>query len=307
MTPDAGIRPREYRGDQSKNDATIDSILRDGADRIAAGRGCERSEALFEARLLAQHVTGLDTTGLMLAGDRPLAAESRAALEGLCARRAAGEPVAYLVGERGFWRHRFRTAPGVLIPRPDTEVLVEWALERLPEGALRRVLDLGTGTGAIGLSIAAERPMAEVHAVDRSPTAIRLAASNRVFMTEQGSPVSMGLWQGDWLSAVAPGSIDLVVSNPPYIAADDPHLGRGDVRHEPVEALVAEEAGLADYRRIVEQARQALNPGGWLLFEHGHEQAEAVAALLAQAGFEAVETRLDLAGRPRVTAGRCPG
>ncbi|RRQ20446.1 peptide chain release factor N(5)-glutamine methyltransferase [Guyparkeria sp. SCN-R1] len=271
-----------------------------------AGRGCDRAEALFEARLLAGFVTGLDTTALMLQGDRPTEAGVRDRLEALCERRAAGEPVAYLVGERGFWQYRFRAAPGVLIPRPDTEILVEWALELLPRSSPARVLDLGTGSGAIALSIAAERPDAEVHAVDRSEVAIRLTARNREFLAEQGAPVKVRLWQGDWLEAVAPASVDLIVSNPPYIAADDPHLAEGDVRHEPVEALVADEEGLADYRRIIIQARPVLRSGGWVLLEHGFEQAQAVSGLLEQAGFDAVDTRRDVAGHPRVTAGRRP-
>lgn len=261
---------------------SLDAALRRCGERIAAGRQCDQAEALFEARLLAGFVMGLDTTGLMLRGDRPVDPVAARQLAALCERRAAGEPVAYLIGERGFWRYRFRAAPGVLIPRPDTEILVEWALDLIPDNASLRVLDLGTGSGAIGLSIAAERPAAEVHAVDRSDKAIRVAADNRAFLSEQGAAVALGLWQGDWLAAIAPASVDMIVSNPPYIAADDPHLARGDLRHEPREALVAAEAGLADYRRIVEQARTVLRPGGWLLLEHGFEQAAAVAGLLAR-------------------------
>lgn len=286
---------------------SLEASLRRCAEVIAAGRACERAEASFEARLLAGFVTGLDAAGLMLRSDQPLDAEHQARLEELCQRRAAGEPVAYLVGERGFWRHRFRTRPGVLIPRPDTELLVEWALGLLPEGQPRRVLDLGTGSGAIALSIAAERPCAEVNAVDRSETAIRLTACNRRFLAEQGVTVSLGLWQGDWLSAVAPASIDLIVSNPPYIAAADPHLTRGDLRHEPREALVAAEGGLADYRLLLEQAGSVLRPGGWLLLEHGFEQAEAVTELLRAAGFKEISSRRDLGGQLRVTGGRRPG
>ncbi|MFO7807946.1 peptide chain release factor N(5)-glutamine methyltransferase [Guyparkeria sp.] len=285
----------------------LDAVLRRCGERIMTGRGCDRAEALFEARLLAGFVTGLDTSALMMLGDRPPEEpEIRDRLEALCERRAAGEPVAYLVGERGFWRYRFRTAPGVLIPRPDTEVLVEWALELLPEPVPARVLDLGTGSGAIALSIAAERADAEVHAVDRSEVAIRLTAGNREFLAEQGAPVRVGLWQGDWLEALAPATVDLIVSNPPYIAADDPHLSKGDLRHEPVEALVADEAGLADYRHIIGQARAVLRPDGWLLLEHGFEQAQAVSLLLEQAGFEAIDSRRDVAGHDRVTAGRRP-
>ncbi|WP_322520565.1 peptide chain release factor N(5)-glutamine methyltransferase [Guyparkeria halophila] len=291
----------------ASTDECLDALLRRCGERIVAGRGCERAEALFEVRLLAGFVTGLDTTALMLQGDRPLEPGSHHRLESLCERRAAGEPVAYLIGERGFWRYRFHAAPGVLIPRPDTELLVECALELLPGTTRSRVLDLGTGSGAIALSIAAERPAADVHAVDRSEVAIRLAARNREFLAEQGASVKVGLWQGNWLDAVAPGSVDLIVSNPPYIAAGDPHLTAGDLRHEPIEALVADEAGLADYRRIIAQARTVLRPGGWLLLEHGFEQAQAVGGLLDQAGFETIDTRRDVAGHPRVTAGRRPG
>lgn len=286
--------------------STLDAVLRRCAATIAAGRGCDRGEALFEARLLAGFVTGLDATALMLRGDRAPDPHDTERLEQLCARRAAGEPVAYLVGERGFWRHRFRTAPGVLIPRPDTELVVEWALELLPRDASHRVLDLGTGTGAIALSIAAERPRAELLAVDRSETAVGLAARNRAFLVGQGAEMCLGLWQGDWLAAVAPASVDLIVSNPPYIAADDPHLDRGDLRHEPREALVAAENGLADYRRLVGQAHAVLRPGGWLLLEHGFEQADAVAGLLRATGFEGIETRRDLGGQARVTGGQRP-
>lgn len=288
-------------------DQCLETVLRRCGERIMAGRGCDRAEAMFEARLLAGFVTGLDTTALMLQGGRPLEPEIGDRLEALGDRRAAGEPVAYLIGERGFWRHCFRAAPGVLIPRPDTEIMVEWALELLSRAAPARVLDLGTGSGAIALSIAAERPDAEVHAVDRSKVAIQLTARNREFLAEQGAYVKVGLWQGDWLEAVASASVDLIVSNPPYIAADDPHLTKGDLRHEPVEALVAAESGLADCRRIIGQAWRVLRPGGCLLLEHGFEQAQAVRGLLEQAGFAAVDTRRDVAGHPRVTAGRRPG
>ncbi|HER34609.1 MAG TPA: peptide chain release factor N(5)-glutamine methyltransferase, partial [Halothiobacillaceae bacterium] len=246
---------------QLGSEESLDALLRRGAERIADGRGCDWAEALFEARLLVAFVTGLGTAALMLQGDRSPAPGVSRRFSYLCDRRAAGEPIAYLLGERGFWRHRFRTTTGVLIPRPDTEVLVEWALELLPSQARWRVIDLGTGTGAIGLSIAAERPEAEIHAVDRSPAAVELAARNRAFLAEQGATVSMGLWRGDWLAAIASASVDLLVSNPPYLAADD---------------------GLADYRRLCAGARRVLRPGGWLLLEHGFAQAESVADRLHQ-------------------------
>ncbi|MDG4867522.1 peptide chain release factor N(5)-glutamine methyltransferase [Guyparkeria sp. 1SP6A2] len=284
--------------------ATLGECLRDGARRISAGRGGEAGEALFEARLLAGHVTGLSTAGLLMRGADVIDAPTRQRLDELVDRRAAGEPVAYLVGERGFWKHRFRCRPGVLIPRPDTETLVEWALSFIPVDVPDfRVLDLGTGSGAIALSLAAERPAATVYAVDRSSQALDLARENMGFVSEQCAPTGVALWRGDWLSAVAPASLDLLVSNPPYIADDDPHLGRGDVRHEPRTALVAGEDGLADYRRLLESTFAVLRPGGRVLFEHGFEQAPAVAMLMRQAGLTAIEARADLAGHPRVTMG----
>jgi len=231
----------------------------------------------------------------------------RTALERAFARRAEGEPVAYLTGERGFWSHRFLCRPGVLIPRPDTELLVEWALECIPPAAVDvRVLDLGTGSGAIALSLAAERPDASVFACDRSPEASALAHDNRDYLRRQGAGVEMGLFRGDWLAAVRAGSIDLLVSNPPYIAGDDPHLEAGDLRFEPRGALVADEQGLADYRRLLADVRRVLRPGGIVLFEHGAEQAEAVAELMNEAGLTGLGTRRDLGGNPRVTGARMP-
>ena len=286
---------------------TLDDCLRAGARRIAASRGCDMAEAMMEARRIAAHVTGLATTALLMGGGEPVSGARRETLERAFARRAEGEPVAYLTGERGFWSYRFLCRPGVLIPRPDTEILVEWALECIPTDAEGcRVLDLGTGTGAIALSLAAERPTADVFAVDRSAEAIRLARDNRDYLRRQGAIVEAGLFQGDWLAAVGADSIDLLVSNPPYIAGDDPHLEAGDLRFEPRNALVADEQGLADYRRLLADVNRVLRPGGTVLFEHGAEQAEAVAALMEEAGLELLGTRCDLGDNPRVTGARMP-
>lgn len=294
-------------GDRVGERMTLGDCLRAGAREIAAARACDMAEAMMEARLIAGHVTRLDAAGQLMAANAPLTAERRVELERALERRVSGEPVAYIVGERGFWSYRFLCRPGVLIPRPDTEILVEWALECSPADAGDfRVLDLGTGTGAIALSLAAERPAAEVFAVDRSAEAIRLAGDNRDYLRRQGATVEAGLFQGDWLAAVGADSIDLLVSNPPYIAGDDPHLEVGDLRFEPRTALVADEQGLADYRRLLADVSRVLRPGGSVLFEHGAEQAEAVAVLMEEAGFEVLGTRCDLGDNPRVTGARMP-
>jgi release factor glutamine methyltransferase len=286
---------------------TLEAILRTGARKIAAARACDMAEAMMEARLIAGHVTGLDAAGLLMAAGEPLTAERRIELERGLERRACGEPVAHIVGERGFWAHRFLCRPGVLIPRPDTEILVEWALERIPaETAGYRVLDPGTGSGAIALSIAAARPAAEVLAMDRDPRAIALARDNREHLRGQGAQAQMALWQGDWLSAVRPRSIDLLVGNPPYLSDRDPHLEQGDLRFEPKTALIAAERGLADYRRLLQSAGRVLRPGGTLLFEHGAGQADAVARLMSRAGLVVLGTRKDLGGNPRVTGAILP-
>lgn len=286
---------------------TLDACLRSGAGRIAAARGCDMAEAMMEARLIALHVTGLDAAGLLMRGPEPLSASVTEALQAAFERRARGEPVAYLTGERGFWEHRFRCRPGALIPRPDTEILVEWALELIPNPATGyRVLDLGTGTGAIALSLSAARPDADVFAVDRSPLALALARENVAFLRDQGAAAAVAMWRGDWLSAVRPESIDLLVGNPPYLAADDPHLCQGDLRFEPHEALAADEEGLGDYRRLLRAASTVLRSGGMVLFEHGADQVEAVAELMREVGLQVVGTRSDLGGNPRVTAARSP-
>ena len=219
----------------------------------------------------------------------------------LLARRAAGEPVAYLLGEKEFHGLMLRVTPDVLIPRPDTETLVEWALaclQGLPPGAA--VADLGTGSGAIALALKQARPDAAVSAVEASPAALAVAQDN-------GRRLGLDVrWlAGSWWSPLAGQRLDLVVSNPPYIADGDPHLPA--LAHEPASALTAGPDGLRDLRAIAAGAPGQLRPGGWLLLEHGWDQAGAVQALLREAGLTAIETRHDLAGQPRCTGGRLPG
>lgn len=267
---------------------TIDEAL-----AMARARGVDR----LDAAVLLAHVTGRSRTWLMAHGGDDLAATAITAFQGLCERRHGGEPLAYLTGEREFFGLRLAVSPAVLVPRPDTELLVDWALELLDRplsGPNPSVVDLGTGSGAIALALASRRPRARVTATDTNGSALAVALEN-------GRRLGLSVrWRlGDWWQAVAGERFDLAVSNPPYVAEHDPHLAA--LAHEPRSALVAGELGLADLRRIVELAPAHVS--GWLLVEHGWDQAEAVRGLLRAAGARAVETRLDLAGHARCTGG----
>ena len=275
-------------------------------DTLKAARalGVER----LDAQLLLAHVLGQSRTWLLTHEDASLADAQDAAFQALATRRAAGEPFAYLVGEREFHGLTLAVDPAVLVPRPDTETLVDWALALL-QGELASVpfpavLDLGTGSGAIALAIKNGCPRAHVWAGERSADALAVARANAGRL---GLEVRFA--QGDWWSALdgLPDLpvFDLVVSNPPYIAAGDPHLAA--LAHEPLSALVAADDGLADIVRITSGARGRLRTGGWLLFEHGWEQAEAVGRILADAGFGDIRTQADIEGRPRCTGGRLAG
>jgi release factor glutamine methyltransferase len=264
----------------------------------AAALGIDR----LDAQLLLLHALGRapDQRAWLLAHDTDLLdAAIGPAFLALCARRRTGEPVAYLVGEKEFHGLALRVDHRVLVPRPDTETLVDWALDCLRPLAAPRVLDLGTGSGAIALAIARARRDAQVSAVDASADALAVARGNAERL---GLPVRFA--QADWLAGAA-SDHDLIVSNPPYIAAGDAHLPA--LRHEPQQALVAGRDGLDDIRRIVQAAPAHLRAGGWLLLEHGHDQAEAVRALLAGRGFAEVQSRDDLAGIARCSGGKWPG
>jgi release factor glutamine methyltransferase len=254
----------------------------------------------MEARVLLRTVLQQTDAYLLAHGDDTLTAAQMQQMAALVARRCAGEPVAYLTGEREFYGRAFAVTPVVLIPRPETELLVELALQRLPEGVPCRVLDLGAGSGCIGITIAAERPQAQVKLVDASDAALEIARANAA----QWAPANTTLLHSDWYAAVAAERYDLIVANPPYVADGDAHLQQGDLRFEPHAALAAGADGLRDLRHITGQAPQHLRAGGWLLLEHGFDQAAACAQLLAATGFQDIFNAPDLAGIPRVSGGR---
>lgn len=256
----------------------------------------------LDAELLLAHALGQSRSYLRTWPEREPDAAQCAAFAALLERRRAGEPVAYLLGCQGFWSLDLEVAPHTLIPRPDTELLVETALALGPGGPAR-VLDLGTGTGAIALALACERPAWQVLGVDRVSEAVQLAERNRARL----GLGNVRFVESVWFSTLGGERFALIVGNPPYIAADDRHLNEGDVRFEPASALVAGEDGLDDIRRIVAEAPEHLEAGGWLLLEHGYDQAEAVRALFAARGFAAVESRRDLGGHQRITLGQWTG
>ncbi len=251
-----------------------------------------------EARLLLRHQLRCDDAWLIAHGDESCADSDVQALRARVARRVAGEPVAYITGTREFYGREFAVSPAVLIPRPETEMLVELALQRLPRGAT--VLDLGTGSGCIGVTLAAERPDLRLTLIDASAEALELAQAN----ARRWAPANTTLLQSDWFSALSGQRFAMIVSNPPYIASGDSHLAQGDLRFEPRAALVAGDDGLEDIRGIVTSAPAHLAAGGWLLFEHGYDQHAACTALLQQAGYREVFSARDLAGILRVSGGR---
>jgi release factor glutamine methyltransferase len=275
---------------------TIGGLLRGAAVRL--GGDSPRADA----ELLLAHVLGRDRGWLFAHADDPCAADDAARFDALLARRAAGEPVAYLTGRRGFWTLELDVGPGVLVPRPETEGLVEFALARIARDAPAAVLDLGTGSGAIALALAHERPRARVDAVDASADALAIARANAARLGLS----RIAFHHGDWFAPVAGRRFDLVLSNPPYIADDDPHLAQGDLRFEPRGALASGPDGLDAIRRIVAAAPAHLAPGGHVAIEHGFAQGAPVRALLEAAGLREAASIRDLAGHERITHARAP-
>lgn len=270
--------------------------LRQAINELAASESPRR-----DAEILLGFVTGKSRTFILAFGETLLEAGQLQQLATLLARRVNGEPVAHLIGVREFWSLPLFVSPATLIPRPDTECLVEQALARLPSSPCR-ILDLGTGTGAIALALASERPDCNVTAVDLIPDAVALAQRN----AEHLNITNIEILQSRWFSALDGQQFAMIVSNPPYIDAHDPHLAQGDVRFEPLSALVAADNGLADLQTIIDDARKHVLPGGWLLLEHGWQQGADVRAIFAHYGWQHVATCRDYGDNERLTLGQWP-
>ena len=253
-----------------------------------------------DARVLLCHATGRDAAFIIARAEAQLPPEVCAAYSALVDRRAAGEPVAYLTGEREFYGRPFKVTPSVLIPRPETELLVDLALERMPRTAPTRVLELGTGSGCIAIALASERSQSKIVATDQSVEALTVARRN-AFAFHIGN---IAFLQSNWFEGLRKERFDLVVSNPPYVASGDPHLEQGDLRFEPRTALESGSDGLDAIREIIKGARGYLQAGGWLLFEHGYDQGAKARALMREAAYRDIFSAPDLAGIERVSGGR---
>jgi release factor glutamine methyltransferase len=268
----------------------LGQALQDGAERIGAS----------DARVLLAHVTGRNAAYLIAHPEIGMRQQQETAYRALVERRAAGEPVAYLTGEREFYGRPFKVSPAVLIPRPETELLVDLALERIAAGTPARILDVGTGSGCVAVAIASERSHCKIVALDQSYEALAIARRN-AFELRVGN---VAFLQSNWFEALRDEHFDVIVSNPPYVAAGDPHLASGDLRFEPKTALESGADGLDAIRHIAAESAKHLTPGGWLLVEHGHDQGAAVRALFQASGYAEVFSERDLADIERVTGGR---
>jgi len=283
--------------------STAAELLSAGSRRLADAPGAHRAGATpgLDAELLLAHVLGVGRARLRSHGEEVPAADAAARFLALIERRAAGEPVAYILGRKDFWTLELAIGPAVLVPRPETELLVERALAIHP-GEEARVADLGTGSGAIALALASAKPRWRILATDISGEALAVARANAAALGLE----RVEMVQGDWLSCLPGRTFDLLLSNPPYVAAGDPALEVPELMREPRLALVAGEDGLAALRAIVRAAPAHLERGGWLLLEHGAAQAAAVAGALVARGFAQVRSYRDLAGRERMTEGQWP-
>ncbi|MFM8341962.1 MAG: peptide chain release factor N(5)-glutamine methyltransferase [Methylomonas sp.] len=256
--------------------------------------------ALLDAEVLLCHCLDKNRSFIRAWPEHQLTDQQAAEFLALITQRQQGVPVAYLTGEREFWSRSFKVNPDVLIPRPDSELLIELSLDLLPANQVSKIIDLGTGSGILAITLAAERPASQVIACDLSPAALRTAQDN----AQQLQIANVRFLASNWFSAITERDFDLVISNPPYIDQHDPHLQQGDVRFEPDSALISLENGLQDIRLLADQARQHLKPSGYLLIEHGYDQQTAVQALFKRFNYQQITTHLDYAGNPRVTSGQ---
>lgn len=268
--------------------------------QLAADFSTHSDSPRLDAELLLCRVLDRPRSYLYTWPERELNSEQQAQLESLAERRRRGEPIAHILGEREFWSLPLKISSATLIPRPETELLVETALAHIQPGHPATIADLGTGSGAIALALASERPLSRIVAVEQSPEALAIAQAN----ARQLGLDNIVFRHGSWFAPLNGQRFDLILSNPPYLREDDPHLQQGDVRHEPRTALVSGADGLDDLRTIIRQAPAHLLPGGWLILEHGYDQGAAVAALLQAAGFSEVAELKDLQGHDRVGIGR---
>jgi len=281
---------------------TVRSTWVAAQQRLIQQLALEASDAKFEAQLLLQNVLNVNRAWLLAHEHDTLPSKTNTDFEALLTRRLAGEPVAYILGYREFYGLNLVVTPDTLIPRPDTETLVEAALEKAPADTRCSILDLGTGTGAVALAIAKHRPHAQVMALDASHAALRIAEHN----AKQLGLAHVNFTLSHWFSAVEGERFNLIVSNPPYIEQHDPHLSQGDLRFEPMSALASGADGLDDIREIIAHSLIHLLPQGWLMLEHGYNQAQLVADLMAESGLVDINTIQDLGGNDRVTIGKNP-
>jgi release factor glutamine methyltransferase len=282
--------------------SSILEILQRDIPRVSASLELDASAARIEVQSLLQHVLQVPRAYLPAHSEQILDTQQQTTYDAFLLRRLQGEPVAYLLGEREFFGLNFKVTPATLIPRPDTELLVELALQRLPKDKACRVMDLGTGSGAIGLSIGHSRPDVAVTAVDASEAALEVAREN----AQRLGVVNVSFLRSNWFSALGGQCFDLIISNPPYVAARDEHLTQGDVRFEPLSALASGTDGLDDIRCIASQAATYLEQGAWLLLEHGYDQAAQVRDIFLSNGFVEIFSAKDIAGIDRVRGGVKP-
>ncbi|MBM4207674.1 MAG: peptide chain release factor N(5)-glutamine methyltransferase [Gammaproteobacteria bacterium] len=275
---------------------TLQSALTEAIARLGSTSGTPQ----LDAEILLCTVLGKDRSFLRTWPERELDIAHYAAFDTLINRRRQGQPIAYLTGSREFWSREFIVTPDVLIPRPETELLIEHCLELIPFNQSVNIVDLGTGSGIIAVTLAAERPQANLVAVDISAAALQVAKMNAA----RHGVDRIRFYQSNWLKQIPPGLFDVIISNPPYIAADDPHLQQGDLRFEPQTALTSGADGLKDIRIIAKSASNRLNKGGFIVFEHGYDQGLAAQELLKSLNFSYVQTINDLAGQARVTSGQ---